>query len=321
VAELVRATGPHLDQILRESFPIWNDDLGFDEYVKFWEAQLRTPWGSTHLDRVAIVENGLVTSSAKRYELSARIEGRRRRVLGIGAVFTSPERRRQGAAKALLESMLDTAEAEGYDYALLFSEIDPAFYEQLHFVPVPLVESRVEVLRRDGAPAMLVRAGDDRDLPAIVEMSAARAQHARFSLDRGEDWIRFGLTKRRLLSGLGPTGLREVEFFVAEEGHQAVAYLISMIHRGCWFIEDAGDRDPAGARVGAMLQVMLARTPHVAAPPIYGWLPDAFSPPQITRVESLPTKEVMMIRALKDRTLPVPPLEARDVVYWRSDYF
>jgi GNAT superfamily N-acetyltransferase len=321
VAELHPATGPRLHQILRESFPIWNDGLGFAEYVKFWEAQLRTPWGSAHLDRVAIVENGFVTSSAKRYDLSARIEGRLRRLLGIGAVFTSPERRRQGAARALLESMLDAAEAEGYDYALLFSEIDPAFYEQLDFVPVPLLESRVEVFRRDGAPAMLVRAGDDRDLPAIVEMSAARSQNARFSLDRSEDWIRFGLAKRRLLSGLGPTGLREVEFFVAEEGHQAVAYLISMIHRGCWFIEDAGDRDPAGARVGAMLQVMLARAPHLATPLIYGWLPHEFNPPQITRVESLPTKEVMMIRALGDRRLPVPSLDARDIVYWRSDYF
>jgi hypothetical protein len=168
---------------------------------------------------------------------------------------------------------------------------------------------------------MLVRAGDDRDLPAIVEMSAARARNARFSLERSEDWIRFGLTKRRLLSGLGPPGLRQVEFLVAEEGHQAVAYVISMVHRGCWFIEDAGDRDPAGARVGAMLQVMLARAPHLAAPPICGWLPQGFHPPQISRVEPLPTTEVMMIRALNDRPLPVPQLEARDVVYWRSDYF
>jgi hypothetical protein len=30
---------------------------------------------------------------------------------------------------------------------------------------------------------------------------------------------------------------------------------------------------------------------------------------------------VLMIRPLKDRTLPLPPLAAEDVVYWRSDYF
>ena len=54
--------------------------------------------------------------------------------------------------------MLETAEVDGYEFALLFSEIAPAFYEQLDFVPVPLVETRLRVVRRDGAPAMLVRA-------------------------------------------------------------------------------------------------------------------------------------------------------------------
>jgi len=28
-----------------------------------------------------------------------------------------------------------------------------------------------------------------------------------------------------------------------------------------------------------------------------------------------------MVRPLKDRTLPLPPLDAADVAYWRLDYF
>ena len=85
--------------------------------------------------------------------------------------------------------MLDTAVTEGQEFAMLFSEIAPAFYERLDFVPVPLLESTLEVDRkRGGAPAMLVRSGDDRDLPAIVEMSAARSANARLALDRSEDF-------------------------------------------------------------------------------------------------------------------------------------
>ena len=182
-----------------------------ERYGRFWEAQLRTAWGSSHLDRVALVEQGSVTSSAKRYDLSARIEGRIRRVLGIGAVFTSPARRGRGGARRLLQMLLDAAEADGYEYAMLFSEIDPAFYEQLDFVPVPLLESRLEVTRRSGAPAVLLRAGDDRDIPSVVEMAAARATGARLALDRSDDWVRFGLAKRRLLAGLGPADLRATE--------------------------------------------------------------------------------------------------------------
>jgi hypothetical protein len=217
--------------------------------------------------------------------------------------------------------LIEWGEAEGYEYAMLFSEIDPAFYERLDFVPIPVLESTLEVTMKRGTPAVLVRAGDDRDIPSVAEMSARRAEGARFALDRGEDWIRYGLAKRRLLSGLGPPGMREVEFLVTEEGHQAVAYVISSVHGGRWFIEDAGDRDPSGARLGAMLQLMLARTPHLPPPEIRAWLPDALMPPQVRRIASQPTSDVLMIRPLTDRTLPLPPLDSRDVVYWRLDYF
>jgi predicted N-acetyltransferase YhbS len=315
------AIGPYLDQILNESFAIWAEGLSAHDYGRFWDAQRRTPWGSAHLDRVALVEGDSVTASAKRYDLGARLEGRIRRVLGIGAVFTSPSRRGRGDATRLLSAMLETAEAEGYEYAMLFSEIDPAFYERFEFVPVPLMESRLVVERRRGAPAMLVRAGDDRDIPAIVEMSATRARDARFSLDRSDDFIRFGIAKRRLLAGLGPPGLREVEFLVAEEGRSAVAYLVCSVEGGVWFIEDAGDRDPSGARLGAMLQAMVARSPHLDPPEIRGWLPHGLVPPQVQITERLPLSAVLMIRPLADRTLPLPPLEASDVAYWRLDYF
>jgi GNAT superfamily N-acetyltransferase len=321
VAELVPATGPYLRQILQETHSLWNDGLEPAAYARYWDAQLRTPWGSVHLDRVALVEKDAVICSAKRYDLSARIEGRIRRVLGIGAVFTSPPHRRRGAAAELLEAMLECAVAEGYEYALLFSEIDPAFYERLDFVPVPVLESRVEVSLKGGAPAMLVRAGTDKDIPSMAEMSAKRSEAARFALDRSEDWIRYGISKRRLLSGLGPPGLRELEFLVTEEGHQAVAYIVVSAQNERWFIEDAGDRDPAGARLGAMLQVMLARTPHLPPPPIHAWLPHDFTPPQVTRVQTQPTRHVMMMRPLRDRTLPLPPLDGKDVVYWRLDHF
>jgi predicted N-acetyltransferase YhbS len=321
VPEIVPATGDYLRQILDESHSIWNDGLDRERYERFWQAQLLTPWGSEHLDRVALVDNGTVVCSAKRYDLSARVDGRIRRVLGIGAVFTSPSSRRQGAAARLLERVLESGEAEGYEYAMLFSEIDPDFYERFDFVPIPLAETRLEVDVKGGAPAMLVRSGDDRDLPAIAEMSARRSARARFALDRTEDWIRYGITKRRLLSGLGPVGVREVEFLVAEEGHQAVAYVVTSVQHARWFIEDAGDRDPAGARLGAMLQVMLARTPHLSPPTIAAWLPHDFTPPQVRRVQAQPTAGVLMIKPLKDRTLPLPPLDVADVVYWRLDYF
>lgn len=324
---VVPATGAYLAQILHDSHPLWNDGLSPAAYARYWKAQLRTPWGAAHLDRVALVRGDRVVSSAKRYDLGARIDGRIRRVLGIGAVFTAPEHRGRGAARELMQRMLETAVAEGYEFAALFSEIDRAFYERLDFVPIPLVESQVVVRQRDGTPAILVRSGDDRDIPAIAEISGRRSAGvsappaARWALDRSEDFIRFGLARRRLLAGLTAAGARQVEFLVAEEGHTAVAFLVCSQEGGQWFIEDGGDRDPAGARVGAMLQAMLSRAPSEMPPVIRAWWPHNLTPPQIDVIEQTSTGGVLMIRPLKDRSLPLPPLRAEEVAYWRLDYF
>lgn len=320
--QVVPATGAVLEQILDDTHAIWSDGLSRDNYGKAWRAQIGTPWGRSHLDRVALVDGPHVMCSAKRYDLSLRLDGRIRRALGIGAVFTPPAHRGRGSARELIARMLDTAVAEGHELAMLFSEIAPAFYERLDFVPVPLLESTFEVDRkRGGAPAMLVRSGDDSDLPAVVEMSAARAAAARLALDRSEDFVRYGVTKKRLQSVLAPVGTRKTEFLVAEEGYHAVAYVVCTEENGRWTIEECGDRDPAGARVGAILQAMLARHPSEHVPEIKGWWPHGYLPPQIKLVASTPTQEVLMIRPLRDRLLPLPPLTAAEVVYWHADYF
>jgi GNAT superfamily N-acetyltransferase len=320
--QVVPATGLVLEQVLTDTYPLWSDGLSRENYAKAWAAQLRTPWGQNHLDRVALVDGPHVLSSAKRYDLSLRIDGRIRRVLGIGAVFTAAAHRGRGCARELLTRMLDTAVTEGQEFAMLFSEIAPAFYERLDFVPVPLIESTLEVDRkRGGAPAMLVRSGHETDLHAIAEMSAARSQDARLALDRNEDLIRFMVTRKRIHSGLAPSGYRNTEFLVVEEGYRAVAYLVSTEQDGRWMIEEAGDRDPSGARLGAMLQVMLARHPGERLPEIKCWWPQALVPPQIKVAAATPTQEVMMIRPLRDRILPLPPLAAAEVVYWHADYF
>jgi GNAT superfamily N-acetyltransferase len=320
--QVVPATGAVLEQVLDDTYALWSEGLSRPHYGKFWAAQLKTAWGKSHLDRVALVDGPHVMCSAKRYDLSLRIDGRIRRVLGIGAVFTPAAHRGRGFARELITRLLDTAVAEGHEFAMLFSEIDPAFYERLDFVPVPLIETTFEVdQKRGGAPAMLVRSGDDKDLPSIVEMTTTRAAASRLALDRSEDFVRYAIAKKRLRSGLAPIGLRNTEFLVVEEGYQAVAYLVSTEENGRWMIEECGDRDPAGARLGAMLQVMLARYPAERLPEIKGWWPHGYMPPQMKIAASSPTQEVLMIRPLRDRILPLPPLAAAEVLYWHSDYF
>ena len=88
---------------------------------------------------------------------------------------------------------------------------------------------------------------------------------------------------------------------------------------GGWTLEEFGDRDPAGARVGAMLQVLLAREPAQKTPRIRTWWPHAFAvPPQLTLNHRVPARDLFMVKPLTEIDLPA---NGEDVFYWRSDYF
>src|SRR5262245_1357506 len=316
---LVVARDATLERILDATFPVWHDGLTRRAYGQLNDAQMRTAWGAANLHRMALVDaSGRLLSSAKRYRLTAGVHGRRVRVCGLGAVFTPQGQRGRGYASELVNRLVPEARDEGADLAMLFSEIGPAFYERLSFQPVPLDEVTLAVDRKDGAPAMLVRAGAESDLPALASMHTTRSAVSSFALQRDPSYIQFSLARKRLRAGLAPPGLRQVEFHVAEEGASAVAYVILSVNDHGWTLDEAGDRDPAGARLGAMLQVLAAREPSAGAPAIRGWWPRAFPvPPQIEIVNTRQPRDRLMMRVLGD--LPLPG--AGDAFYWRGDVF
>lgn len=317
---IVIAADTLLEEILDATYEIWHEGLTRKAYAQLNAAQMRTAWGATHLHRVALVDaQGHLLSSAKRYRLDATFDGRPVRVCGIGAVFTPQAKRGRGHASALIEQLLHDEAASGTDFALLFSEVGPAFYERLGFATVVLDEVTVRVdVKRGGSPAMLVRAGTDADLPAIAAMHDKRAAGARFAPRHDPAYLQFGLARKRLLAGLGKVGQRQVEFFVAEEGASAVAYLVLSISEYGWTLNEAGDRDPAAARLGAMFQVLVAREPSLEIPLIRAWWPKSFAvPPQLSLAEKGPAGDVMMMRSLNGMPLP----SGDDVFIWRSDFF
>ena len=109
--------------------------------------------------------------------------------------------------------------------------------------------------------------------PAIAAMGQIRSVPFRFHLDRSVDFIQHGIILKRLIAGLGASGAREPQFFVTEEGTIAAAYVVLTVAADRWTVEQCGDRDPTGARVGAILQALIARDPKAAAPEVAGWVP------------------------------------------------
>jgi len=308
-----------LEEILDGTYPIWGEGLTRPAYSAWNRGQMRTEWGRKHLRRLALLDDGTLLASAKRYDFRARVGDEVVEVLGIGAVFTPVALRGQGHARVLINEMTQDAVARGCRYALLFSEIGPDYYAAMGFRPVPRPMVTIAVTPKPGAPATFVRTGTSADLPAIAEITMRYSAAGAFALERTPDLIEFGFARRRLLAGLGPPDLRVAEFFVAEEGHKPVAYVFITRGPAGAVLEECGDRDPGGARIGAILQVLAARAPAEMRATFTGWLPSSLRPPQLVVSDAAPSKEVMMIRSLSDdRSFTSNPAA---VVYWQTDTF
>jgi hypothetical protein len=319
VATVVPAEGVILERVLDATHPIFPEDLSREAYAKFDAAQKKTAWGRHHLRRLALVDGGDVLASATQCDLAAVLDQRPVRVCGIGGMFTQ-RARAGGHARELVERLLDQAARDGAVMALLFSDMSHEQPTGFDVVALTEVQLGVSESSRRGAPMTLIRGGEERDLAAIVAMGQVRAGPFRLHLDRDVDFVQYAITKKRLLAGLGLAGARQLHFFIAEEGITAAAYVVISIVGRTWTIEECGDRDPSGARVGAILQALIAREPVEHRPTIRAWLPVGFVPPQVTIVSAKPSTEVLMVRSLGS-TAVSPRLSGDEVLYWRSDIF
>jgi ribosomal protein S18 acetylase RimI-like enzyme len=325
---VVRAEGAVLETILDDTHALWHDGLTRVRYGDYNRAQTVTEWGAANLARVALVDGSRVLASAKRYHLVLDLSGRAVPTLGIGAVFTPPAVRRRGHARHLIETLIEEGQSAGAEGALLFSEIGTGYYERLGFTTVPLHEVDIDVDRRAGAPAVLVRSGEAGDLAFVADIHTQRAAGYRLSLRYDESWLQYSLAKKRILAAFAPTGHRAMEFFVAEEGTRAVAWVLLSVTgrdrrglRESWSLESSGDRDPSGARVGAILQALIARTPAAPPPLIRGWWPAGLEPVQLRFARRPAPTITMMLRPLSDAVAAHLPVHASDVLFWHGDAF
>jgi hypothetical protein len=308
-----------LQRIVGSTPPV-SGDLSFEAFAKYHAAQTRTAWALRHRHAFALVRGDAVLASAERYDFAGMLDGQPVSICGIAEVFNRGGDDANDHRGALVEQLLDDATRDGVDLALLFQSVvtDSPLGDGFEAVPAMDVDLTVAESPRHGAPMTLVRGGEDRDLEAIAAMGQVRAGPFRFHLDRDVDLIKHAITRKRLLAGFGPAGVRQLEFVIAEEGITAAAYIVISVVGGTWTIEECGDRDPGGARVGALLQALIAREPVESRPQIRGWLPPGFLPPQVAITSAAPAPAVVFARALSAR-LPRLSLSLPDVLYWRND--
>jgi hypothetical protein len=294
-----------------------------DAAVRRWRfAQMQTLWGRCHACRVGLTEAGVLLVSATRYLLSGVLDGDPIRVCALGNLTSTTDANSQFIPKFVEDVVADAIVRHSSGVALLFcGAVDPwhndAGYQN---IAPPDVELVFPPTPRAGAPMVSLRAGEHGDLPAIVGMGQSRSITFRFHLDRDVDFITHGIVRERLRAGVGPAGMQELQFFVTEEGTIATAYVVMRVRGDAWTVLQCGDRDPSGARVGAIMQALIARDPATSSPVIRGWFPHGFTPPQATRISETPSSLTLMARLLGSHRQDLP-LCAENSLYWMGDLF
>jgi hypothetical protein len=321
--KLVQADGGLLQRLVATTPLLALHGLRREAFAKYDAAQAKTSWALRHRRRIALMDADAVLASAERYDLTGRLDHQLVSICGIASVLEhASDDTRNSYAGVLVERLIEDAARDGADLALLFQTAGQTSPVPDGFAVVPTTDLEITVTEstRYGAPMTLVRGGEDRDLQAIVAMGHARAEAFRFHIERGVDLIKHVITRKRLLAGLGSAGVRQLDFVIAEEGITAAAYIAISVVGNTWTIEECGDRDASGARVGAILQALIAREPAESRPVIRGWLPPGFLPPQVTVASASPAPPLLLARALSSRVRGLQ-LAAPEVLYWRSDLF
>jgi predicted N-acetyltransferase YhbS len=229
--------------VLRDNFGIWSQGLTRSDYRAFMAIQLRDSWLRNHFCYLVYKMDGQIAASCKVYYLDFVTKGQNLKVACLGAVYTQSYMRNRGFAKKLLEGVIDNCKSRGIDAIMLFSDIDPSFYETFGFMEVggydffidlpELNEAQTEalsmnmddVLQRRGFSSAL-----DRD-----KISRLSRHHRRwlsrqaYGIERSEQYFRFKFVREKFLSKCLGTGRTELQVLSFDSSAGEFAYTITKV--------------------------------------------------------------------------------------------
>jgi predicted N-acetyltransferase YhbS len=138
----------HIDRMPPEQWAALRD--GEEDPFEEWTSDLR--WGPKELHTV-LYEDGRPIASVGLVVADAEVGGARFAVVGVGGVFVTHSRRRQGKLRPTLEAAIERAATLGPDFAMLFcSRANAPMYARFGFVEIE---------------APVVAAGQDMPPPAM----------------------------------------------------------------------------------------------------------------------------------------------------------
>lgn len=246
---------PQVLAVARQTHGLWGTPFAVDEHGRHVLEQLRRA-GSLLRYAGLVLPGGEVGASLKRYRLTLATPEGSWPAVGLGAIFTHPERRREGLGAALCHAILREAAAEGARAALLFSDIGSPFYERLGFRPLPALVHACPTADLPAAGALCRQPTEDlASLGGLRTRSLAGRVHLSHTT---ESWRYFAWR----------SGARA--HFTLRDGARLAGFCtLSRRHGGLWVDEIAAPEVPPHLVLATLREAAEA----TASASVAGWLP------------------------------------------------
>lgn len=273
VGRFFPAGDSQIDAIYAESHALWGDGLSLRDYRELWDELSGTTFGREHASFRVWGDAEDPRSSLKTYRPRARLGYREGRVTVLSAIFTPRIHRGRGHARQMVAAAVDEAAARDDLAVLLFSDIDPTFYEPFGFTRLPAEEQVGRIPREPaGADGLALRAMRDDDLSFLLRAhrlgSAARA----FALDRDRSHWRFlRVRTRSFFRRLALAGV-ETSWSIAVRGDEPVGYLVTVEGRGEWSVREVGAVDGSSGTAAKVLAAGARRARRRGLRTFHAWL-------------------------------------------------
>lgn len=316
---LVHAKAEHVQQIYRESHPLWGAGLTLDDYIGLWSELSNTDWALEHVRFfVWLNDDGALLSSLKMYRPQLQLLGEVERTVVLGAIFTPRHLRRQGHAAAAMRAALDVGYAAGAASAMLFSDIGARYYENFGFESIPADEHWGALESRMAQPpeGWALREMRAEDLPRVRQMHQQFGARRPFAIVRDDEHWEF--VQRRadgFFARLRSSHLRQ-RWQVATAAGEVVGYLISVEGRGEWNVREVG---ALGGEFGGMADVLRLGAHEALSAGMrrfYAWLPhELLEYLEDWKIQSRPRRGALPMVLPLSGTVELPALQVPGACY------
>lgn len=313
-AQLQPATYRQLSTVLPESRDLWGQGFNQADYLRYNIRLSKHPWSKSHYRHLALVNKvGKVLSSCKLYELQGLAEKRRLRIAEISEIFTPVERRNRGYALKMIDALKTQLGEEGFDLAVLFSDIPVDFFTRHGFK---------EIRKRDLVFDLVVPAKSRRNViesrhkaPEVVVSLYKNSCSRFFSIERGSlywDMLRY---KRNIFNHLQwDMGCESLCF--CEDGS---AYAWTLWNGKSLLIKDIAYKDREA--VADIFAHLLQRHGPDVLRGVYGWLPPQFDRMTFLRSKQnvWRTKGVLMFADITGKNKELLNASSDEIQFWPLD--